>query len=504
VIIMSIVDHSLLGYLYDETIGFRRLTGSPYAFDVQQYERYYLVRVARSLYYVSPIIRKIIDKPIMLFLENGLDIEFESDKVRNAFEEYISYLPYTFCFENLIELYLRAFCVDGELFIPLIRHKNNAIEFGYIPADMVLNVYHDENNGMVFSDIEYMIPSFSKDSVGYYYEVSSKTNRSKIARIYKTKKSIDIDGEVLYYALNNFPFMRGRSLIETVMDYAYAFDEFVTDRLRRQKLANTFIWDVEIQGAERETIKRRIEEFRREPFPSSGGVRFHNEKEKWSIITPNLQSEDAQKDSEIVLSHIANGNWIISKSELGLDGGSEENELVSRYVNYVINRVFKQVVCGIVDTVLYSAQNVGLLPKYNLSLEYEIGYNKYQTEMIRHISVSLYQTISALKIARERGWIEDKEATEIISNIVNKKLEKKDVKSININEVNAIITTVVRALGAGLISEEQAKEIIEHYIDKSEYEWIGGGKNIDMRGRVNKGERNYSPNLPVSEKVAGG
>ena len=501
---MSLVDHSLLGYLYDETIGFRRLTGSPYSFDVQQYERYYLVRVARSLYYVSPIIRKIIDKPIMLFLENGLDIDFESDKVENAFREYISNLPYTFCFDNLIELYIRAFCVDGELFIPLIKHKNGALEFGYIPADMVLNVYSDDKNGMVFSEIEYATPVFNRDAVGYYYEVSSKKNRSKIARIYKTKKNIDIEGEVLYYALNNFPFMRGRSLIETIMDYAYAYDEFVTDRLRRQKLANTFIWDVEIQGAERETIKRRIEEFRREPIPTSGGVRFHNEKEKWSIITPNLQSEDAQKDSEIILSHIANGNWILSKSELGLEGSSDENELVSRYVNYVINRIFKPVVCGIVDAVLYSCQNVGLLPKYNLSFEYDICYNRYMTEMVRHISVSLYQTISALKIARERGWINDNEAVDIIANIVNKKLDKKDVKSISINEINAIITTIVRALGVGLITEEQAKEIIEHYIDRSEYEWIGGGKNIDMRGRVNKGERNIKPNLPVSEKVAGG
>lgn len=499
---MSTVDHSLLGYLYDETIGFRRLTGTPYAFDVQQYERYYLVRVARSLYYVSPIIRKIVDKPIMLFLENGLDIEFESDKVKNAFEKYISALPYTYCFDNLIELYLRAFCVDGELFIPLVKHRNGAIEFSYIPADMVLNVYHDDKNGMVFDEIEYMLPVFSKDAIGYYYEVQSKTRKNKIARIRKFDKTVEVEGDVLYYAINNFPFMRGRSLIETIMDYAYAYDEFVTDRLRRQKLANTFVWDVEIQGAERETIQRRIEEFRRQPVPSSGGVRFHNEKEKWSIITPNLQSEDALRDSQIILSHIAAGNNIVSKSEIGLsESSSEEIELVSRYVNYTINRVFKPVICGIVDVVLYSCQNVGLMPKYNYSLEYRINYNKYQTEMIRHISVSLYQTASALKVARERGWVSDDVAREIISSITDKKIRKTN-KTISISEVNSIITTVIKALGAGLITDEQAKEIIQHYADMSEFEWIGGAKNIDTRGRVSKGTSEIQkPNLPVAENV---
>ncbi|MCS6956208.1 MAG: hypothetical protein NZM44_07635 [Candidatus Calescibacterium sp.] len=497
---MSLADHTLLTQLYDETIGFRRLTGTPYSFDVQQYERYYLVRVARSLYYVSPIIRKIVDKPIMLFLENGLDIEFESDKVYNAYKEYVQSLPYTYSFENLIEIYLRAFAVDGELFVPLVKHKSGAIEFGYIPADMVLEVVHDEANGMVFKEIRYGKPNFSRDAIGSYYELSARENVAQIARIYKFKKRIEIEGDVLYYAVNNFPFMRGRSIIETVMDYAYAYDEFVTDRLRRQKLANTFVWDVEIQGAERETIQRRIEEFRRQPIPSSGGIRFHNEKEKWNIITPNLQSEDALKDSQIILSHISTGHNTVSKTEIGLENASQEEiELVARYINYVINRVFKPVVNGIVDTVLYATQNVGLLPKYSYSLDYQINYNRYHTEMIRHIAVSLYQTTSALKIARERGWMDDETAKCIIGEMVNKKIEKTKT-AISVTEVNSIIATMAKALELGMIDEDTAKETIEYYVSKNNFEIIGGAKSFDMRGRLNKGTGDIQkPNLPVGE-----
>lgn len=498
---MSIADHSLLGHLYDETIGFRRLTGTPYSFDVQQYERYYLVRVARSLYYVSPIIRKIIDKPIMLFLEDGLDVQFESPKVESAYKEYIDALPYTYSFENLVELFLRAFTIDGELFVPLIKHKTGVLEFGYIPADMVFEVVHDENNGMVFKSIRYAKPNFNRDAIGSYYEITAKQNEAEIAKIYKFKKRIEIEGEVLYYAINNFPFMRGRSMIETVMDYAYAYDEFVTDRLRRQKLANTFVWDVEIQGAERETINRRIEEFRRQPVPSSGGIRFHNEKEKWNIITPNLQSEDALRDSQIILSHIATGHNTVSKTEIGLENASQEEiELVARYVNYVINRVYKPVINGIIDSVLYACQNVGLLPKYSYSLDYQINYNRYHTEMIRHIAVSFYQTTSALKIAREKGWIDDETAKQIVSEIVNKKIGNTK-QTINLTEVNGIIATMAKAMELGIISEETAKETIEHYVSKNNYEIIGGIKSFDVRGRIAKGTENLqTPNLPVSDK----
>jgi hypothetical protein len=495
---MSLADHSLLTSLYDETIGFRRLTGTPYSFDVQQYERYYLVRVARSLYYVSPIIRKMVDKPLMLFFENGLDIEFESSKIENAFREYVSILPYNYSFDTFLELMLRAYCIDGELFLPLIEYKNGGYEFGYIPADMVLNVYHDENNGLVFSEIEFMKPDFSKDAIGSYYDINGRSLRKKIARVSKTKKEIRIDGEVLYFAINNFPFMRGRSIIETIMDYAYAYDEFVTDRLRRQKLANTYVWDVTLEGAERETIRRRIEEFRREPLPNSGGIRFHNEKEKWQIITPQLQSEDAYRDSQMILSHIANGMSVLSRAELGVEKSTpEETELVSRYINYIINRIYIPFVETVVNAVLYSCQQVGLLPKYNVNLEFCIGYRKYHTEMIRHIAVSLYQTSSALKVARERGWIDDENARAIIGDIVNKKIPE-NKRIINISEMNGIITTIARALELGLIDEEKAREVIEHYADIAEFEWLGGSKSIDLRGRITKGKES-KPNLPVAE-----
>jgi len=498
---MSLADHSLLGHLYDETIGFRRLTGTPYSFDVQQYERYYLTRVARSLYYVSPIIRKIIDKPIMLFLENGLDIEFENSKIESSYYEYIDSLPYTYSFETLIELFLRSFCVDGELFIPLIRHKSGAIEFGYIPADMVFEIVHDDDNGMVFRAIRYAKPQFSRDAMGAYYNLTGQEREASIARIYKFKKRLEIEGEVLYHAINNFPFMRGRSIIETIMDYAYAYDEFVTDRLRRQKLANTFVWDVEIQGAERETIQRRIDEFRKQPIPSSGGIRIHNEKEKWNIITPNLQSEDALRDSQIILSHIAAGHNTVSKNEIGLENASqEEMELVARYVSYMINRIFKPAIKSIVDSILYACQNIGMFPKYSYSLDYDIKYNKYHTEMIRHISVSLYQTTSALKIARERGWIDDETAKQIVSEIVNKKI-KETKTTLSINEINGIIATVAKALELQLIDEETAKNTISYYVDKNNYEIIGGMSKIDMRGRIAKGTEDIQkPNLPVSDK----
>ncbi len=502
---MAYADQLLLAQLYDETIGFRRVTGTPYSFDVQQYERYYLVRVARSLYFVSPIIRKFIDKPLMLFFEHGLDIQFENSKVERAFFQYIEMMPYTYSFEKLCELYLRSLMVDGELFVPLLRHETGALEFGFIPADTVLEVYTDPLNGMVFDSILYGVPNPTSQSYQQYFEVG-REKKAKIARLFFLPEGngfqeLALEGEVLYFALNRFPFLRGRSIIETIMDYAYAYDEFVLDRLRRQKLANSVLYDVTIQGAEREQIRQRLEELKREPFPSSGGVRVHNEKETWQLITPQLASEDAKNDSEIILAHIYAGNELLTKEELGMSTPStdQEKELVNRYVHFLVQNSFKPVIATLVKAVLYSCQKLGMLPKYKLDLRFQLNYRKYHTEMIRHIAVSLYQMASAMKIARERGWVTDSTAQELFNHLLEnyKKGDETPKKVINIAEMNGIITTILRALETGLITKEQAEQVIQHYTNTHEYEWVGSG-GIDLRGRT-RTEKSKKPKLPEGE-----
>lgn len=478
---MAIVDSYNINMLYDDTFGFRRISGNPYNWDVQQYERLYLSRVVRGLYYVSPIVRKIIDKPIMLFFENGLNIFFKDKLLENSFNEYVNNFEYSFSFSSLVEMFIKSLMIDGELFVPIIERENGFIEFGFIPSESVIDVISNETNGLIFDKIKYGKPKtgYDKHIISAYDEPVERS----ICKIKKRNGKYVRKGEVFYFSTNNMPFMRGRSLIETIMDFAYAYDEFTLDRIRRSKVGGMFVWDVLMKGATQEQLEEREQKMRMSPIPNSGGILFHNENEEWEPKSVQLTGEEAKTDKDIILSHIAAGNNLLTKEEIGLDIQSEqENELVARYVQYIVNTVFVNVIDKLVQSIIISMIEIGIIPE-DIDTEYKIYYAKYFTTMKKEISIAFNQMVNALKVARERGWVNDKDAREIVSEIINNMPDYERIsdnkRRINLGELNSTINTLGRAIDLKLITVEDAKNIIQKYANMSEYEWIGG--NVESR-----------------------
>ncbi len=489
------MDSYLLGQLYDETVGFRRLSGTVWHYDIQPYERYYLIRVANALYYVSPLVRRIVDKPLHLFFDS-LEIEFKDSTLEKRFWEYVENMPYSFDFYKLLEMYVRSLFLSGELFVPIIIHKNNFIEFGFIPAENVEKVVSDEANGLVCSSLVYMVPKVI-ESISYE---GQERREARIARLSVFRNDLSLDGDVLYFAINNLPFMRGRSMIEIVIDYVYAYDEFIFDRLRRHKLANNFVWDITLHGAQKEQIQARINELLRNPVPNSGGFRVHNEKEVWTAVAPNLNSEDSLRDSQVILSHIASGVGM-SKEEVGLQYRSEqEDELSARYTDYLINRVIKPVVRNIVLCIIYSLKKMRLVAK-DRAIDFKLNYSRYYSEMVRHIAVSLNQAVNALKVARERGWVSDAQAREFVCSLLqteNKVID--DKRRISISEANSVVNLLLRMYEAKLITEEEMKEVVDRYLQ--DYELIGGYLELRSGSAPSRSKDRINLRVVGEDKVA--
>lgn len=492
---MAHSDYSILSNLFDENIGFRALRLDLFH-DLNIGERDKLFKIIRALYFTSPIVKKMVDKPIQLLFENGLQIKFANKQTEKAYYDYLNTLEYSFPFEQLLQEYSRALLLDGELFVPLIWYNTKEVEFSYLVPGLVKKIITKPDNYIIVDRIEYAKQKVKDDQ--YLMLEETETQQREVARVRKFKNNIDISGDILYFKIGNFPGMRGRSIAEIIMDFAYAYSEMVLDIMRRQKLMSTFVWDVKVEGADKIDLEERKKEFIQNPLPNSGGVRFRNEKEEWNIISPDLNNDDYSSSSKIVLNHMFTGNSTLSKEDFGLDKSSDnELELIIRYINYVINNNIIPMISTIVNCILYNCIQCKTIKG---NLDFEIVYERNHTEMIRHLSVSLYQMVSAMKIAREKGWVSDEQVAKIISEITNTEKPNDDIVRLNFGEMNSIANLAARMVDMGFIDMDTAKEFITKMMTSKEFEIIGGSLEYrlgDASGATD--DKNNNPAQPTAD-----
>lgn len=121
------------------------------------------------------------------------------------------------------------------------------------------------------------------------------------------------DGHTKYYAgacffwLANSPTFasRGRPDMLPTADFIDGHDALIMNEVDRSALLKSFVWDVELKGADSAAVDARRMELKTAPKP--GSVNIHNETETWSAVTPDLKAADAQAAADILISHIATG-----------------------------------------------------------------------------------------------------------------------------------------------------------------------------------------------------
>lgn len=98
---------------------------------------------------------------------------------------------------------------------------------------------------------------------------------------------------------------RGRSDLATLLPWLSRYKDWLTDRVRINKYKTAFLWDVQLQGADRHTIERKQMEYAVPPEP--GSIIIHNESERWSAIRPEIAASDAAADGRALKLMLAIG-----------------------------------------------------------------------------------------------------------------------------------------------------------------------------------------------------
>lgn len=106
----------------------------------------------------------------------------------------------------------------------------------------------------------------------------------------RLRKAVYYDGECLLFQVNKLTTgNRGRPDLTVSLDWLDKFDRVFFDVLEWIQLVRTFVFDVEVVGANEEELRRRQKEV---GTPKPGSTIYHNELEKWNAVTPDLKAYD--------------------------------------------------------------------------------------------------------------------------------------------------------------------------------------------------------------------
>lgn len=300
---------------------FRRLTGEnrPDELDETTYNRYQ--RLAAWLYYQNPLARRMCDISTEFVLGAGVQIDADKAAIGDASADQVKSLVKRFLAHPANEFALRlpgyfttVNMVNGELFLPAFVHPSNGdLALGYLEHHLVQSVVFDPNNRMQAVAV-IQRPAKPGEKAFWWNVIRAEQGQDDpvfpqhpamqgdaerreirqdigpmVGAIGKTPEDFVYAGELFYFRTNVLGTGRGRSSLEPCLDWLHAYDNFLFGDLRNANLQAAFVWDVEVTGADQTTLNQKAQLIKQNP-PRPGEVNVHNEKEKWSALSPNLNA----------------------------------------------------------------------------------------------------------------------------------------------------------------------------------------------------------------------
>lgn len=267
----------------------------------------------------------------------------------------------------------------------------------------------------------------------------------KIIRGYEVNDGKKFEGDVFYWKINSTTHQtRGLSDLFVSRDWLRLYDKALYSTLERVGLLLSFVWDITIDNANDRTLKEKIKRIKMNP-PQPGGVRVHNEKEKWEALSPSLQGKDLENLFRLFKSPVL-AQTRTPEHFLGL--GGDVNYATALSMNAPFYRKIKgrqkdiiYIYQDMFDYAIYCANQANMLEGVE-DFGYDVMLPEPDKEVAKNISDTLEKFSRALTVLASNGYIEHV-------------------------EVKKILQLIVGQLGVDLETEETEEEIEESLYNKT-------------------------------------
>lgn len=231
--------------------------------------------------------------------------------------------------------------------------------------------------------------------------------------------------EVVQFCINKVSnAKRGKSDLATLLPWLRRYKDWLTDRVRINKYKGAFLWDVQLQGADRKAIERKKMEYAYPPEP--GSVIIHNEAEKWSAIKPEINANEAAEDGRALKLMIAVGAQL---PEHYLADGSNGNRATAAEMGLPTllkfqrrQHVLRTLLRVLLNRVLLEARKARRLPP-QIDTSYDILFPEIDVADHQTLASATQLLVSALTTAKQQGWVSDETAMRLLFQFAGEEID---------------------------------------------------------------------------------
>ena len=253
--------------------------------DRYAYDRQEILRDALEAWRVNPLARRIVSLTSQYVVGGGLGIESPHSGTHDFLNEWWQH--------RLNRMDTRAFewCDEltrsGNLFVVISTDAGGMSYVRAIPASGIEDILTAEN------DIEQELFILEKPSgtgiEGRRWQVYDENNDAR-----------QIDGSfdpvILHYAINRLVGAKwGESDLAPVLRWLARYSNWLEDRARLNRYRNTFLFWVKARFQSQGERVQRQAELNVDP-PNPGTILVTDETETWEVLSPKLESTDAEHD----------------------------------------------------------------------------------------------------------------------------------------------------------------------------------------------------------------
>lgn len=216
-------------------------------------------------------------------------------------------------------------------------------------------------------------------------------------------------GDVFYFSKGRISGKRrGHTQLLRTHEWIDLYSKRHFNEAERQEAMSAFVWDVKLQGANEDTIKKFADET---PSPQPGSIRVHNEDVEWNVLSPDLKASDFSESNRqflrlILGAHAIPEHWFALGGDVNLATAKTMSEPTLRAFQRG-QKLFKFVIESLVD---YQIEQAVIARRIHTSnLEYEVIMDEVSTADLEGLSGAIQRIAYSLQTAEVQGWVAKEE-----------------------------------------------------------------------------------------------
>jgi len=302
--------------------------------------------------------------------------------------------------------FVRSLSIFGEVILPVFKGGAGKVRIGYIDPSKVAAVVLDEHNALEIDRIA----------------VRQGKGDSKPQMLKAVRWDDDAGrrvGDVAYWSVNRAPnSSRGRSDLLPVVDWLDGLDTFLISALDRIQIQNSVAWDLVVDGANQQQLKELVKKI---PPPRPNMIRAHNNRTKWTAISPNIDGGDLTEFGKMLKVWIGTGmgfppHWLGEPGDSNRATASESGAPVTESLRGRQDEV-RCLVHDLLEFVLDEAIEAGQIDA-DVDRTFEVVMSTIWASQTDRIATATQSLAFSLASAEESGWITNGEAGSIFRHAV--------------------------------------------------------------------------------------